>query len=382
MREWAASLPRVAAGLLIGALTASAEFGYVLCATVLRPVLRLWRRSRHRGPAVLDALALRLVEVERWRLLRFSATATGSETDPPRAVEYLVMRSLVGMLGGFVLALVLYGFVGSPVILVELWTHDFSTRGKLLRTAWLVVFGTVMLFLGLAGLWGVAAIDRAVAQHFLGSDREELLRRRVAELATSRADVVAEIDAERRRIERDLHDGVQQRMVALGMLIGRARRAGDGPRAAELLRQAHEESQQVLHDLREVSWRVYPSALDAEGLHAALETVAARAAVPVELRYRLHLRPPAAVEAAAYFVVSESVTNAAKHSGAATVVVELEREDGGIVVRVTDDGMGGALPDGAGLSGLARRVAGLDGRFAVRSPSGGPTTITAELPCA
>ncbi|GAA2813571.1 sensor histidine kinase [Saccharopolyspora taberi] len=367
IRLWIASLPRIAAGLLLGAISAVAELGIALVGGLAL-----------RQSAVVTGWARRVTEFERWRLRRFFHATTAEDT--ARALPYLAVRCWVGFMGGVVLLMLVYGFVASPVVLIELWTAEFTFAGKLIRAVYMVVLGIALLFLGLAGLWGLAAIDRVVGQHFLGSGREEALKRRVAELSFSRAEVITEIDAERRRIERDLHDGVQQRLVALGMLIGRARRA-DGPRAAELLRQAHEESQQVLHDLREVSWQVYPSALDGDGLHVALENVAERAGIDVRLHYDLDDRPPAAVETAAYFVVSEAVTNAAKHSGARSVNVHLGWKDGCVVVEVDDDGRGGADASGAGLSGLARRVAGLDGSFAVRSPQGGPTTITAELPC-
>lgn len=201
------------------------------------------------------------------------------------------------------------------------------------------------------------------------------------ELSVTRADVVEAVREERRRIERDLPDGVQQRLVALGVLIGRARRA-DGDRAAELLAQAHQETQEVLQDLRDVAWRVYPAALDAGGLQPALAALAERAGVRVELDLAVQTRPEVDVEAVAYFVVSEAVTNAAKHAAASVVSGRVRRGAGWLVVRVEDDGAGGASVSGAGLSGLARRVAALDGRFTVDSPVGGPTVVTAELPCA
>jgi signal transduction histidine kinase len=160
------------------------------------------------------------------------------------------------------------------------------------------------------------------------------------------------------------------------MLVGRARRG-----RPELLEQAHQEAQQALAELREVAWRVYPSGLDSLGLGEALAGVAERAGVPVTVACELPRRPPMAVETAAYFVVCEAVTNAAKHAGAGLITVGVREEDAKVVVRVRDDGKGGARPAGGGLSGLARRVAALDGSFEVTSPAGGPTTITAVLPC-
>jgi signal transduction histidine kinase len=204
------------------------------------------------------------------------------------------------------------------------------------------------------------------------------LAERLEELGASRARIVAAADAERRRIERDLHDGVQQRLVALGVLLGRARRSGD----AELVRQAHEEVQEALRELREVSWRVYPISLDESGLGAALESLAERAAIPVEVRYTLNGTPPLAVATVIYFVASESVTNAVKHSGATRITIDVHLVDWKILVEIADDGFGGARAGGTGgLTGLRRRVAAADGEFTVDSPEGGPTVVRAVLSC-
>jgi signal transduction histidine kinase len=259
-----------------------------------------------------------------------------------------------------------------------MWGDTYDGMARSLPLAlYTGVVGGVLLFLALTGLVGVHALERRLALRMLGPDRTEALRRRIAQLAESRAGIVAAVDAERRRIERDLHDGLQQRLVALSMLVGRAKRG-----RPELLEQAHQEAQQALSELREVAWRVYPSGLDSLGLGEALAGVAERSSVPVTVACDLRRRPPMAVETAAYFVVCEAVTNAAKHSGAGLITVEVREEgDTAVRVRVRDDGAGGASATGGGLSGLARRVAALDGAFEVSSPAGGPTTITAVLPC-
>jgi signal transduction histidine kinase len=225
-------------------------------------------------------------------------------------------------------------------------------------------------------------LDRQLAQRFLGPSPQELLRRRVTALSVSRAEVVEAVNDERRRIERDLHDGVQQRLVALGMLLGRARRTNDVDHSANLLRQAHEEAQEALQDLREVTWRVYPIALDEGGLHTALESLAERSHVPVVLRYGLPSRPSVAMETVAYFVASEAVTNTIKHAQASLLTIDVSLVSGSVVIQISDNGTGGAVPSGGGLSGLARRVAAADGEFTVDSPPAGPTTVTAVLPCA
>ncbi|WP_308288455.1 sensor histidine kinase [Streptomyces macrolidinus] len=190
------------------------------------------------------------------------------------------------------------------------------------------------------------------------------------------------IDTERRRIERDLHDGIQQRLVALGMLLGRVRRGRSPEQADALLRQAHQEAQDMLAELREVTWRIYPSALDSLGLKEALAGVSERSGIPVRTEFEADAELPQPVKVAAYFMVSESVTNAVKHSRATAVFVRVVLRGGMLAVRVQDNGRGGADPSGSGLSGLRSRVAALDGALHVDSPDGGPTTVTAELPCA
>ncbi|WP_447191078.1 sensor histidine kinase [Streptosporangium sp. G12] len=329
-------------------------------------------------PAVRGA-ARRLAVLEA-RRLRLDPAALGLDADRPdgRESRYLAARVPVGVLGGLVVALLVIG-AGVAVVLVWSWGRGLPVDGMtpsvpLLAYAFLA--GLVLLFLDLSGLVGVYALERRLAVRMLGPDPTEALRRRIAELAESRAGALAAVDSERRRIERDLHDGLQQRLVALSMLVGRARRG-----RSELLAQAHEEAQQALAELREVAWRVYPSGLDAFGLANALAGVAERSGVPVKVVCELSARPPTAVETASYFVVSEAVTNAAKHARATTITVEVRERDTMVVVRIQDDGVGGASAAGGGLSGLARRVAALDGRFGVDSPPGGPTVITAELPC-
>ncbi|MDA0638944.1 histidine kinase, partial [Nonomuraea sp. MCN248] len=284
----------------------------------------------------------------------------------------------VGVLGGVVVLLLAVG-AGTGVRLAAAWASGETFDGMTPTApivAYIAVAGLVLLFLVLSGIAGVHVLERELARRMLGPDRAEELERRIAELSESRAGIVAAVDSERRRIERDLHDGLQQRLVALSMLIGRARRGHP-----ELMDQAHAEAQRALAELREVAWRVYPSGLDALGLGEALAGVAERSAVPVTVACELAGRPPSAVETAAYFVVCEAVTNANKHAGSCRVEVGVRREGPVLVVRVRDDGAGGASGSGGGLSGLRRRVAALDGAFEVDSPAGGPTVVRAELPC-
>src|SRR5699024_2582809 len=185
--------------------------------------------------------------------------------------------------------------------------------------------------------------------------REDALETRISRLLTTRRGVVLAIDDERRRIERDLHDGVQQNVVSLSVMLARARRAPDPARAAALLEQAHSQSQSLIEEVRQVAWRVYPSALDEHGLATALGDVASSSPVPTRLDEEL----PRAVESAAYFVVREAVNNVVKHAGATQVAVRLVSAGAPgqrlLTVTIRDDGAGGADPEGGGLQGLARR---------------------------
>ncbi len=236
---------------------------------------------------------------------------------------------------------------------------------------------------------GLTNADRWMVRNMLAQSREEELATRVSELSVSRDASVDSAAAELRRIERDLHDGAQQRLVALAMDLGLARErlasGADPERAAELVARAHEESKQAIVELRELVRGIHPSVLTDRGLDAALSALAARSPVPVDVEVELAERPPAAVEAAAYFVVAEALTNVAKHSGASAAWVRVTERDTPhrVVVEVRDDGRGGARLDaGGGLTGLRDRVLAVEGRLRIASPEGGPTMLVAELPCA
>ncbi len=230
---------------------------------------------------------------------------------------------------------------------------------------------------------GLAVADAAMSRFLLGPPSD--LAARVSELELSRERVVDAAEAERRRIERDLHDGAQQRLVALAMELGRAQAkfADDVDGARELVDQAHAQAKEALLELRNLVRGVHPPVLTDRGLDAALSGLAALCPVPVDVHVDVPVRPKSSVEAVAYFMVAEALTNVAKHSRAshARVVVEGRGYPGTLTVMVSDDGIGGADPASPGLSGLADRVSGVDGRLSVESPSGGPTIIAAELPC-
>ncbi|MEU6716501.1 histidine kinase [Nonomuraea sp. NPDC046802] len=357
---------RLLGAVALGALSAVAELMFLLLAL---PFL---------GNPNVSAAARRLARLEARRLRLSATTLQAPAEDGGRPVRYLAARIPVGVLGGLVVAVLVFG-VWTVVRMVAVWSRGEPFDGMSPTpplVAYLGVGGCVALFLNLSGVAGVHALERRLARRLLSPDRTQALERRIAELAESRAGIVAAVDSERRRIERDLHDGLQQRLVALSMLVGRSKRG-----RPELLEQAHQEAQQALAELREVAWRVYPSGLDSLGLGEALAGVAERSSVPVTVACDLRRRPPMPVETAAYFVVCEAVTNAAKHAGATRIAVSVHDQQDALVVRVRDDGAGGADPGGSGLSGLARRVAALDGAFEVKSPPGGPTLITAVLPC-
>jgi signal transduction histidine kinase len=229
----------------------------------------------------------------------------------------------------------------------------------------------------------LATVDVGLARWLLSPPAD--LAARVTELEISRERVVDAAEGERRRIERDLHDGAQQRLVALAMELGRARaKFGDDPEGARiLLDQAHLEAKAALTELRNLVRGVHPPILTERGLDPALSGLAALCPVPVDVHVEVPVRPKPAVEAVAYFMVAEALTNVAKHARAShvNVVVEGHGFPGTLTVLVSDDGIGGADPHGAGLSGLADRVSGVDGELSVESPSGGPTMISAVLPC-
>ena len=384
-RGWLLAL----AGVLLGAATAVLDLAYTATACLVFLLTRV--PGRHRRP-VADALgrcAVRLSDMELRRISRFHGRVLADPLEARRSSRYLVLRSAIGMVGAgvvvlLVLCLVVGGSMVSACILGGGWGLIENSAGRvdggLLAISALP--GVPLVFLTVVGVSGVGSLDRWFVPQLLGREADKLLRARVAELTSTRDEVLDAVDDERRRIERDLHDGLQQRLVTLGMLVGRARRSGRPEQVSDLLAQAHDMSQDAIGDLREVANRVYPIALDKDGLKIALEMLAERAEVRVRLDYRLQERLRPAIETTIYFVASEAVTNATKHARPRQVeiILSAQRFDRVLLV-VTDDGDGGADPGGSGLSGLARRAAAIDGSLTVQSPTGGPTTLTLSVPC-
>ncbi len=244
-----------------------------------------------------------------------------------------------------------------------------------------VVVGTAALVAAPPLARGVAAVQVAMARLLLEPGANERLTARVDTLEQTRAGMVAAADAERRRIERDLHDGAQQRLVALAMTLGRAKATEDPGLSKRLLDEAHGEAKEALVELRNLARGIHPAVLTDRGLDAAVSALAARCPVPVAVDVDLPHRAGPAIEAIAYFVVAEALTNVAKHSGATRAWLTVGLEGPDLVVEVLDDGSGGADPRGNGLTGLRDRVRAVDGALALTSPPGGGTTLRVELPC-
>ncbi|MFF3172804.1 sensor histidine kinase [Streptomyces sp. NPDC057900] len=227
----------------------------------------------------------------------------------------------------------------------------------------------------------MANADRGMVRGLLSPSDE--LERRIAELESDRGVVVDTAAADLRRIERDLHDGAQARLVALAMGLGLAKEklTDDPEAAARMVDEAHGEVKVALQELRDLARGIHPAVLTDRGLDAALSAIASRCTVPVTVGVDLPGRPAQAIEGIAYFTVSELLQNVSKHSGARTASVDVWRTADRLLLQVTDDGRGGASMDGGtGMSGLAERLGAVDGLFVLESPPGGPTTVTAELP--
>ncbi|MBI0375844.1 sensor histidine kinase [Streptomyces albiflaviniger] len=320
-----------------------------------------------------------------WLTTRMREQATWRELG-----HALLFAVLLWPVDALVLAVALLcplSMVATPLLMA---TVGGGQEAKVLKqwtvTTWpaafgIAVLGVVLLTLGAYAL-GVVAGARAGLTRLLIAPREAELGTRVVELTRSRLRLVDAFEAERRRIERDLHDGAQQRLVGLTMTLGLARLdAPPGPVADQLAR-AQEEADTVLAELRELIRGIHPKVLSDHGLPAAVADAADRSAIPVDVDLALSGRLPQAVEAAAYFVVREALTNVARHSGASRVEVSGGHRDGRLFLQVRDDGRGGAdARAGTGLTGLADRVSALDGRISLSSPPGGPTLLRVEIPC-
>ncbi len=385
------SLAYLAGGALLGGATMLVLAG-LLTAGLLLAVLLI-------GLAGFVALALSGVAVgrlERWRMrLVDSEALPDPHRRPPRPGvrawlafrlrEQATWRELgYTMASATVLcwmdALVVIGALYVPLVLLAgpLYIDDEPLTLTLPVALAGVPVAIVMAYPVTAWAGARAAMARAIL-----APRSDDADAKLVEVTRSRARLVDAFEVERRRIERDLHDGAQQRLVALSMQLGLARlELPAGSPAAEPVAAAHDLAKQALTELRELIRGVHPKILTDRGLVAAVRDVAAGAPVPVDLHLAVPGRLPAPVEVTAYFVVVEALANVAKHSGAARAHVAAWLIGGRLLLDVRDDGRGGADPSrGSGLVGLADRVAAVDGTVALSSPPGGPTLLHVEIPC-
>jgi signal transduction histidine kinase len=304
-------------------------------------------------------------------------------------LAFLLLQFPLGIVS-FSIAVSVIGF-GLRLLLAPAFTEPFGDGDWI---AWLdinstagaiaaVPLGALILLLGIPGLNALGRLYGWFAGLLLGSNADPVLTAQVHELEDARSRIIAAADAERRRIERDLHDGAQQRLVALALNLRMAEQkveAGD-PGATELVRQAGEEANLALKELRDLARGIHPAILTNRGLPAALDDLASRATVPVEVVASPDERLPDPVEAAAYFVVSECLANIGKHAEASSATVAVRPEDGHLTVEVADDGRGGAALDGgSGIQGLVDRVGALSGTLSIDSPPGEGTRVLASIP--
>jgi signal transduction histidine kinase len=301
-------------------------------------------------------------------------------------VAYLGQLGVLGFVWGTIWA-VLWGVALGSIFLPTWWwamPSDAQYLGLAIDT-WqedvlAVAIGLALIPISIYVQRGLALSQAHIARWLLAPS----LADRVERLTETRAGAVDVAAAELQRIERDLHDGAQARLVALAMDLGMAeeRFDRDPESARELVGEAREEAKRALAELRDLARGIRPGLLEERGLEAAVAALAARSPVPARATVDVPRRPPAKAESAAWFVVSEALANAAKHSGAERVTVWVTLRNRSLHVEVVDDGRGGADPAGTGLKGLAQRVEALDGSLEVNSPPGGPTLVRAVLPCA
>lgn len=384
---------------------------FVLIATILVPVLLIGAPFL----AVLLVIAFQLGRLERARLWALTGVRVPAPTVPVRepalwrrhladrrhwrSVLYLSVAPLWAVLAGSVvitLTCVALACTAVPLYAAALPGGRLALPGNgLVGGFWwlLLVFAVGVLGLLVAPLLAGALVQVsiALARRLLGPAQTEevrVLSERVQTLTRTREATVDSVEAERRRIERDLHDGPQQRLVAIAMDLGMAqeRLARDPAGARELLDKAHSAAKEAVTEMRQVARGIHPPVLTDRGLDAALSALAARAPVPVAVHVDLPARPSPTVEAIAYFCVSEALTNVAKHAHARSAEVAVHDRDGRIEITVSDDGVGGAVLGGAdgsgstGLTGLSDRVRAVDGSLLLQSPAGGPTVLRILLP--
>jgi len=320
--------------------------------------------------AVWHRLLARAADPATWRDLLYLLLLF-----PLGLIELLILVLALAVPVGLLAASLSY-LLGIPVP----WVRVGLAVGTPAEAVLVAGIGLVWLFAGEYLVVGAARLHAALARDLLG----ETAARRIAALEASRRRIFAATELERRRIERDLHDGVQQRLVALALDLGMAREklATQPEQARLLLDAAHEQAKRAMAELRDIVRGIHPAILTDRGLDAALSVVTANCPVPVELTVETGGHLPEVVEAAAYYLVAEALTNVAKHSRATAAAVLVRRAGDRLLLEIEDDGVGGADAGGPGLGGLAERFAALGGCLEVASQTGGPTRIRGGLPCA
>lgn len=387
----AAGLPVALAGFVVlgvlGVLTMSLSLSIVLTVmAVFAQAALAWsvrcctavQRSRFAALLGVDIPVVRRPAEGRW-LARVLSEARREATW--RQLSYHLIAPLIGGAGFAVTALAVAAALTFTLAPLYIWAlpgmNMFGWRlADPLTLALMVAAGLAALFLAPWVARAATAIDVGAAMALLGNAREK-------QLAESRAGLLEAVEAERRRIERDLHDGTQQRLTALAVNLAIAGETlPDLPEAARrAIAEAQEEATRALAELRGFIRGLHPSVLDDRGLDAALSGVVSRSPVPVAISVDLPRRPPPLIESIAYFMVCEALTNVARHSGASQAEVTVGAYDGGLRVRISDDGRGGAdMSAGTGLRGLSQRVASADGTFTLDSRPGAGTTIEVALP--
>jgi signal transduction histidine kinase len=329
-------------------------------------------RAEPPGASWWDKLKLRLADPATWKDLVFLLLQF-----PLGIASFVVATVVLGVAIGFLWAPAYYWAVPEGI---EVGLFRADTLAEALA---LMPLGALALFVGIPALGALGRLYGLLAAVLLGSNADPELTAEVSDLRDARSRIIAAADAERRRIERDLHDGAQQRLVALALTLRMAeKRADEGdPKTGDLVRSAADEAGLALNELRNLARGIHPAILTNRGLAAALDDLATRATLPVEIVATPAERLPESVEAAAYFVVSECLANVSKHSGASSAQVSVTVADGRVTVSVSDDGVGGAeLGSGTGIQGLLDRVGAVDGSLALHSPPGEGTRVVASIP--
>lgn len=334
------------------------------------PPRRLRTSGRPGFGGLLRTLWQQLIDPPVWRGIASAAVST---------ILGAIVFGLVGVFASGIVGIFAPLFADGEAV-------RFARIGLALPAGWAVPAGILIALISAAAIVGLALLHGVLTRAILVPSREALLAEEARTSNRQRAGAVRAADVERTRIERDLHDGVQPRLVSVGMTLGMAQqKIDDDPETAKaLIAEAHASTKTAITELRQLARGIHTSVLDDRGLDAALSALAARSPVPVTLDVRLTQRCSQASETAAYFVIAESLTNAAKHARATECRVVVRQRDGGLLwVRIEDNGIGGAtVVPGGGLDGLTNRVLGVGGQFRLDSPVGGPTAVEVSIPCA